>query len=153
MAYYTKQIDGVFAYFTEPVDSAIEISAAHHATLFAGLASGKIVVADANGFPALADRPQPTADQIAKRLEYAVQRHLDATVKNDRGYDSIYTACTYADEPAVAKFEAEGRAARAWRSIVWAYCHQVLDDVNAGRRAIPSAEQLIAELPQIAWPQ
>ena len=84
-------------------------------------------------------------------LTAAVQAHLD-TAAQAAGYDNIYTAVTYADEPAVPKFQAEGRAFRAWRSLVWAHCYQVLADVQAGTRAIPTAAQLIAELPALDLP-
>lgn len=76
----------------------------------------------------------------------AVQRHLDARAKA-KGYDNIFTAATYADEPAVAQFQTEGRAFRQWRSNVWAKCYQIMADVQAGLRPQPSVEQLIAELP------
>lgn len=86
--------------------------------------------------------PPPTV----KEMEDAVQSHLDVTASK-AGYDNIYTACTYAEEPAVPKFETEGKALRAWRSLVWAYCHQVLADVEGGRRPAPSIAELISELP------
>ena len=67
-------------------------------------------------------------------------------------YDDIKAAVTYAEEPAVPLFQAEGRALRAWRSLVWAHCYQVLADALAGTRAIPTAAQLIAELPALDLP-
>ncbi len=88
--------------------------------------------------------PPPTVTE----MENAVQAHLDI-VAAKAGYDNIYTACTYADEPAVPKFEQEGKALRAWRSEVWAYCHQVLADVTTGKRPVPSITELIAELPTV----
>lgn len=81
-------------------------------------------------------------------LTAAVQSHLDAAARA-RGYDNIFTACTYADEPAVAQFQAEGKIFRAWRSLVWAYCAQALADVTSGTRIEPSAAELIAELPGV----
>lgn len=95
--------------------------------------------------------PPPTPDQIKAALVAAVQAHLNATAAA-YGYDNIYTACTYADEPSVALFQAEGQALRAWRSLVWAHCHQVMADVMAEKRAVPSAEELIAELPALVMP-
>lgn len=92
----------------------------------------------------------PTVDQIKAALIAAVQSHLDATAAA-YGYDTIYTACTYADEPAVAQFQAEGQALRAWRSLVWAFCHGVLADVMAERRVIPTADALIAALPALVY--
>ena len=56
---------------------------------------------------------------LQSTFEVAVQGHLDSTAKA-HGYDNVMTAVSYADEPAVAKFQADGKAFRAWRSKVWA---------------------------------
>lgn len=133
---------------------AVEITPAQHAALLAAQSAGKRIVPDANGYPVAQDPPPPpapTAEQIRAARIGAVQAHLDAAAKT-AGYDNIYTACTYADEPAVAKFQAEGQAFRAWRSLVWAHCHQVLADVQAGVRSIPTDAALIAELPALKLP-
>ena len=146
--FYSPSIDGFFmsGVGSHPGD-VIPLTDDDHKFLLDGKNIGKRI-AMVDGIPTLTDPPPPTQEQIIARMEALVQRHLDSVV-GVRGYDSIYTACTYADEPAVAKFQAEGIAARRWRSQVWAYCHHVLDDVLAGRRAMPT--DLIAELPQIAW--
>lgn len=94
---------------------------------------------------------QHAALALKRELELEVQKHLDTTAQSI-GYDNIYTACTYADEPAVAKFQTEGRALRAWRSLVWAHAAQVLADVQGGQRTTPTAEALIAELPVFNLP-
>lgn len=135
---------------------AVEITPSQHAALLAAQSAGKRIVPDANGYPVAQDPPPPpapTAEQIRADRVAAVHAHMDATAQA-LGYDDIRSAVTYADEPAVPKFQAEGRALRAWRSLVWAHCYQVLDDVQAGRRPIPSAQDLIAELPalHIAYP-
>lgn len=90
----------------------------------------------------------PTVDEIKLGLVSAVQAHLDSGAQA-LGYDDIKTAATYADEPAVARFQSEGQALRAWRSLCWAHCHVVLADVMAGNREIPTKESLIAELPSL----
>ncbi len=97
------------------------------------------------------DAGQDEVEQTKKRLTDAVQAHLDKTAAG-LGYDSIYTAVTYADEPAVPKFQAEGQALRAWRSLAWAACHAVMNAVLAGARPIPSEAELIAELPEFTPP-
>jgi hypothetical protein len=47
----------------------------------------------------------------AQVAEYsaAIQRWLDVAAQ-ERGYDNVFTACTYAEEPAVPKFQAEGQS-------------------------------------------
>ncbi len=133
-----------------PADT-VEITADEHAALLAGQSAGLRIVADANGRPVLAEPPPPSAEQTVAALTAAVQEHLDAAA-SAVGYDNIYTACTYADEPSVPKFQAEGQALRAWRSEVWAKCHEIMSDVRAGNRETPSAYGLIGELPELVLP-
>ena len=96
-------------------------------------------------------RPQPTQEEIAaqlqKRLTDAVQQALDNKAQ-ELLYDNCLSVCSYIDT-GVAKFDAEGRAFRAWRSAVWAKGYEILAQVQAGQRAIPTEEQLIAELPKL----
>lgn len=130
---------------------AVEITPAHHAALLAAQAGGKRIVADENGYPVAQDPPAPqppSADQIRAARVAEVQQHMDSAAQA-LGYDDIQTAVTYADEPAVPRFQAEGHAFRAWRSRVWAHCYQVLDEVQAGLRTIPTSEALIYELPEL----
>lgn len=95
----------------------------------------------------------PEAQQAAaqKALTDAVQAYMDAAAKA-KGYDNLLSAVTYAEEPAVPKFEAEGIAFRAWRSAVWAYCYDQMAAVLTGQREIPTPEQLVIELPYLILP-
>lgn len=95
--------------------------------------------------------PTPTPSEIEARKVALVQHHMDEAARALR-YDDIRTAVTYAEEPAVPKFQVEGQAFRAWRSLVWAACYAILDEVNNGVRPIPTDEDLIAELPKLAIP-
>lgn len=90
--------------------------------------------------------PPPGPEDVQAALTFAVQRHLDSEAQR-LGYDSIFTAASYAEEPAVPKFQAEGQAFRAWRSLVWARCYELLAEVQADARRVPTEEELIAELP------
>lgn len=92
--------------------------------------------------------PPPTPEQIIEAMRADIQGHMDAAAKA-YGYDDIKAAVTYAEEPVVPKFQAEGRAFRAWRSLVWAYAYGVLDEVKAGDREQPTADELLAELPEL----
>lgn len=83
---------------------------------------------------------------IKATLAAAVQAHLDVTAQT-YGYDNIFTAVTYADEPAVPKFQNDGKALRAWRSSVWAACYSLIAEVEAGQRAVPTAAELLNLLP------
>ena len=97
--------------------------------------------------------PEPlTPDQIKALKIWAVQRHMDLAAQA-LNYDSIATAISYADEPSVPKFQAEGQAFRAWRSLVWARCHEIMAEVETGERETPSDEELIASLPTLKLPE
>jgi hypothetical protein len=91
-----------------------------------------------------------TPAQIQAEMTTAVQRHLD-TEAQAHGYDGILSLTSYATSTN-AKFGAEGIAGRNWRDAVWAYCYQVLLDVQAETRPIPTEAELIAELPVMVWP-
>ena len=153
--FYSRSRTGFFdlsIHGEEVPSDAVEITTAQHAALLAAQSAGKVIVPDANGYPVAQDPPPPpapTAEKIRADRVAAVYAHMDAAA-HALGYDDIRAAVTYADEPAVPKFQAEGRAFRAWRSLVWAHCYQVLDDVQAGLRPIPTAEDLIAELPELS---
>ena len=95
--------------------------------------------------------PEPTKEeietQIQKQLTDAVQHVLDAKAQ-ELNYDSCLSVCSYI-ETGVAKFDAEGKAFRAWRSAVWAKGYEILAQVQAGQRGIPTEAELIAELPEL----
>ncbi len=82
---------------------------------------------------------------IQSVFEQAVQDRLDQAART-RGYDGILSAATYATSKN-PRFGPEGIAFRDWRDAVWTYCYQALADVQAGKRAMPTAKDLIAELP------
>lgn len=88
-------------------------------------------------------------DDIKRELKEAVQAHMDATVRV-RNYDSIMSCCTY-QSSTDPTFAAEGSAALLWRDAVWRHSYQVLADYEAGLRPIPTADELIAELPALIW--
>lgn len=96
---------------------------------------------------AIPEPPAPTPDEIQKSLTDAVQALLNSEAQKLR-YDDIFTAISYEGD-ANSKFAAEAAAFKLWRSSVWTLCYQILDDVIAGKRPVPTAEQLIAELPEL----
>ena len=92
-----------------------------------------------------------TAEEIQKRLTDGVQKWMDAKVQ-ERNYDSVHTCVgTYLYSP-IEKFRLEAEAVRDWVSYVWAKCYAILAEVEEGVRAIPTLEEVIAELPQLEWP-
>ena len=79
-----------------------------------------------------------------------VQELLDNTAKS-KGYDSIFTAVTYADEASNTTFQAEGQALRAWRSEVWTSLYAILADWEGGVITEPTVDEIVAQLPTITW--
>ena len=132
-----------------PAD-AVDVPLAEYRRLRAAESDGLEIVPGPGGYPAAQLRP-PTADELLKQLTDALQGHLDS-VASSYGYDNIYTAISYAEEPAVPKFQAEGQAFRAWRSLFWAAANAVRADVEAGSRPIPTLADLLAELPPFTAP-
>lgn len=94
--------------------------------------------------------PPPTQAEIIAFLTAAVQKHLDTTAKT-RNYDGILSLCSYATS-ANPRFGPEGLAGVAWRDAVWASCYTILAEVQGGQRTVPTADQLLAELPAMVWP-
>lgn len=109
-----------------------------------------IEVAPVNGVQQWRIDPAPV-EQIVAVVTQAVQQRLDDFART-RNYDGILSACTYATS-AMPKFAAEGQYAVQARDAAWAACYQIMADVQAGTRAMPTIEQVLAELPALEWPQ
>ena len=132
--------------------AGIDVDSATFTEYTAAPPPGMMLGCDASGDPCWVALPQQTTDeQISLALTAAVQAHLDAQARA-LNYDDIKTAVTYADEPAVPRFQAEGLVFREWRSLCWAHCYAAMAAVHLGERAIPTAEELIAELPPLVLP-
>jgi len=150
MRYYSKTtgctyLDGIHA--GQMPDDAVPMAEVLYQEVIGNPDPGKVRSHDAAGLPILIDPPPATRGQVIAAAVSSVQAHLDDAAQS-LGYDDIKTAVTYADEPAVPKFQADGQALRAWRSLVWAQAYATLDAVEAGKREQPTIEQFIAELPE-----
>lgn len=80
----------------------------------------------------------------------AVQQRLDDFART-RGYDGILSACTYANST-LPRFAIEGARCVSLRDETWAACYDVLAQVQAGTRPVPTWAELEAELPALTWP-
>lgn len=94
--------------------------------------------------------PAKSLEEISDELELAVERYLDQ-VAQTRGYKDIVSLCSYKGD-ADAIFNKEGTAGALWRGQVWRTCYSIRDSILDGTRTnIPTAEELIAELPVFTW--
>ncbi len=91
----------------------------------------------------------PTEQEIQKALENGIEAWMNETVQQ-RNYKDIVSACSYAvstDET----FAKEGQACIVWRDTCWRKCYEMLAEVKAGTRPIPTLEEVITELPKLEW--
>jgi hypothetical protein len=93
-------------------------------------------------------REQTDAEKI-EAVRVRLQLVMDDAARA-LGYDDIKTAITYADEPAVPKFQAEGQAFRVWRSMVWDACYA--HPAMQGLAPIPSPDEAEALMPALVLP-
>ena len=114
------------------------------------LPAGCVPVSDAEAEALRAPSPDDALEQTQAALTAAIQAHLDSTSQT-HNYDGILSLCSYASSKN-SKFQAEGVAGVDFRDKCWAYGYQVIADVHAGLRGIPTPEGLVAELPAMVWP-
>lgn len=110
---------------------------------------------------AVRDIPQEELDAAAASQTAALTKHYDGLVQgrlddaarafgygdpNRPEVSPILHVVSYADEPAVPKFQAEGRLFRAWRSRTWATAAVILDAVRVNERPVPTEAELLVEL-------
>jgi hypothetical protein len=93
-----------------------------------------------------ADIPAPPEPVVVAAYMSDVQAYMDAHARSF-GYDNLLSVVSYADEPSVPRYQAEGLAFRAWRSAVWYACEQILGEVRRGERSAPTTDELLALLP------
>lgn len=106
---------------------------------------------DADKAPTITPEQQAAKQQAAMQAEFteAVQQRLDAFAQT-RGYDGIMSAASYATSTD-PQFHAEGERAVALRDTTWRTCYGILADVLAGKREIPTLEEVFADLPALTW--
>lgn len=89
--------------------------------------------------------------KIQAEIIGATQQRLDDFART-RNYDGILSACTYATST-VPKFQAEGQYAVNARDMTWVTLYQILGEVQAGTRPVPSSfADIEPDLPVLTWP-
>ena len=93
--------------------------------------------------------PPSIEEQIAV-FDAALVAHLDATARQRR-YDNRVTCALRAGYP--SPFRAEGKAFAGWMDQCNALAYQLLAEVVAGTRPLPSSPQALIDLmPAMVWP-
>jgi hypothetical protein len=90
------------------------------------------------------------ATEVQAQSTVAIQTLLDSAAKA-QGYDNILSVISYADS-AVPEWAAEAQACKAWRDACWSKAKEIQDAVLAGTRALPTVEEVLAEMPTLVWP-
>ncbi len=92
-----------------------------------------------------------SGERLMQSIITATQQRLDDFART-RSYDGILSACTYATST-VPKFQAEGQYAVTARDTTWAKLYEMLAEVEAGTRPIPTSfSDIESELPTLTWP-
>lgn len=81
----------------------------------------------------------------------AIEDKVNAVAKA-KGYASGVRLVSYlaSTNP---QWAAEAQTFIAWRDTVWAYAYTALEQVQSGARPVPAIGDLVAELPEITWPE
>lgn len=91
------------------------------------------------------------ANRIKVEITTAVQQRLDNFART-RNYDSILSACTYSTSTN-AQFAREGQYCVTARDNTWAKLYQIMAEVEAGTRLMPTSyADIESELPALVWP-
>lgn len=100
---------------------------------------------DAEAPPPVLTPEQEKAKAVAD-AEALIEEHMEAMARG-MGYKGLDRAISYAEEPAVQKYQDEGKALRSWRSRVWAwfYTEDIQLEVADGR----FDEDSLLELPPL----
>lgn len=90
-------------------------------------------------------------DVIKRQLVDTIQRYLDNEAKIHY-YDGILSLCSYATS-INPKFGPEGQAGVIWRDACWSKGYEILNECESGIRPIPTPDELLSEMPSMAWPE
>lgn len=141
--------DDTFHFPNEIPEDVIQLTDEEYIFYLKAVNSNKVITVEF-GEIRLSDRPI-VAEDIIKTITASLQYHLDEKAR-EYGYDNIYTAVSYADEPSVLEFQIEGKAFREWRSLFWLESNRIKSEVINGTRDMPSLEDLLSELPKLNLP-
>ena len=132
MNYYKDINNQVFAYSDEQLTHPVVIEKLKELT--------EITKEDAKAIT----NPPLTLEQQQVAISNAIQKHLDTTAQSLR-YDNMISARSYTGY--TNAFQTEAQALATWASECWVVAGQIEADVKNGDRAMPTVEDVLAELP------
>ena len=91
----------------------------------------------------------PPEAEIIAAMERVIESYMDA-IAQGRRWDNRWTYVARSGYPNA--WQSEAAAYGQWMDACWAYAFQVQTDAQASNRTVPTAEELIAELPTMVWP-
>ena len=95
------------------------------------------------------EQQQQEALRIKAEIEAGIDAYIDS-VAQAKGYDNRLTCMARAGFE--GPFQAEGIAFGQWMDSCYLACFQIMDEVMAELRPVPTVDELIAELPPMVWP-
>lgn len=99
----------------------------------------------------VAANKQAATAALIESVRSATQQRLDDFART-RNYDGILSAATYATS-GIPKFASEGQYAVTARDTTWARQYEILDEVEAGTRPMPTGFADVEPLlPSLEWP-
>ena len=112
--------------------------------------SVEISEAEAQEIRQLANTLTPEEQQAAliKSYDSSLTLYFDSKAK-EKNYDNRISCSVRAGYP--GPFQAEGLAFATWMDTCNAICYQILADVQAGLRPIPTFEEVTLEFPTLIW--
>lgn len=98
----------------------------------------------------LVRNPPIDIEKVKQEITDATSKRLDAFAQTSN-YDSILSACTYATST-VLQFAKEGQYCVGMRDATWAKLYQIMQEVEAGTRPMPTGyADIESELPVLDW--
>jgi len=95
---------------------------------------------------------QAARAQLISSVQEQTQQRLDSFAQT-RYYAGMLSLCTYSTSTS-AKFQAEGQYGVDVRDATWSKLHEILAEVQAGTRPMPTSyADIEPELPALNWPE
>lgn len=154
--YFSKSTTGFYDSNIHKVmpEDAVEISSEYYQILLEGQSEGKEITHTNSDQPVLKDKVVTLADRI-KQYDTELTYFIDEKAKS-LNYANIYTAISFRNDPN-PKFAAEAEALFLWRSAVWTYVNDLLEESLEDLRlhpehTLPGPLDVIASLPAFIPP-